>query len=193
MIELIVAIAIVGIGLGAALSLILTSGIQNRRTELRTIATNLAREGLEVIRSIRDSNWLASQPFDTGLGDQLSPDADGTFLYDPPTQAWALHFPPSLAVSEFPDGVSQLRLTGGVYRQGGLGTANTSFRRVFTSRAICDNPLTLLTIERTLSTNAACSGSDLKVGIDAAVRVQYEDRGQTYVLTVEEQLYNWKP
>jgi prepilin-type N-terminal cleavage/methylation domain-containing protein len=31
------------------------------------IASNLAVEGVEVVRSIRDANWFASAPFNTGL------------------------------------------------------------------------------------------------------------------------------
>ncbi|MEK9208801.1 MAG: prepilin-type N-terminal cleavage/methylation domain-containing protein, partial [Patescibacteria group bacterium] len=31
------------------------------------IASNLAQEGVEIVRALRDANWFAGQPFDTGL------------------------------------------------------------------------------------------------------------------------------
>lgn len=31
------------------------------------IASSLAQEGVEVVRALRDANWFAGQPFDTGL------------------------------------------------------------------------------------------------------------------------------
>lgn len=31
------------------------------------IAANLAQEGVEVVRSVRDANWFAARPFDDGL------------------------------------------------------------------------------------------------------------------------------
>lgn len=33
----------------------------------RTMAAHLATEGLEIVRNIRDKNWIAGQPYDTSL------------------------------------------------------------------------------------------------------------------------------
>lgn len=43
-------------------ALMLSSRIRNT-----LIASSLAQEGVEVIRAMRDANWLAGQPFGTGL------------------------------------------------------------------------------------------------------------------------------
>ncbi|OGC82753.1 MAG: hypothetical protein A2788_02530 [Candidatus Abawacabacteria bacterium RIFCSPHIGHO2_01_FULL_46_8] len=58
LIETLVALFILALGITAALSLLgYVSGI-TAGTKNRIIATNLAREGIEAVRNIRDSNWL---------------------------------------------------------------------------------------------------------------------------------------
>ncbi len=39
----------------------------SERIKNSLIAANLAQEGVEVVRALRDSNWFSDQPFDTGL------------------------------------------------------------------------------------------------------------------------------
>ena len=50
-------------------SLILTTNINNTAVVVKNnlIAANLAQEGVEVIRGIRDTNWFNGVAFDTGL------------------------------------------------------------------------------------------------------------------------------
>lgn len=66
-IEALVALLLLTLGIGPALyigynSLYIATSIQNS-----SIASNLAQEGVEVIRAMRDTNWFLHQPFDTGL------------------------------------------------------------------------------------------------------------------------------
>ena len=55
-------------------SLILTTNVNSTSVVVKNnlIAANLAQEGVEVIRGIRDTNWFNGTAFDTGL-------ADGTY------------------------------------------------------------------------------------------------------------------
>lgn len=57
--EIIVAVAVIAIALGASIALISfsVSGIITGKSKI--IATNLAQEGLEIVRNIRDSNWVS--------------------------------------------------------------------------------------------------------------------------------------
>jgi type II secretory pathway pseudopilin PulG len=64
MIETIVALSILVMALTAGLGLAIYSSSNSVYARDQIIATNLAREGLEVVRMFRDSNWLAAQ--DTG-------------------------------------------------------------------------------------------------------------------------------
>src|SRR3989344_2240320 len=69
LVEALVTLVILSTALGP--SLILTSNITktSTRTKNNLIAANLAQEGVEVIRSIRDTNWFTGNSFDQGLAD----------------------------------------------------------------------------------------------------------------------------
>lgn len=58
LVELIVAIAVIEVGLFSVWSLFLINFNTEREAELRIVGVNLAREGIEVVKNIRDSNWL---------------------------------------------------------------------------------------------------------------------------------------
>jgi len=56
--EVIIAITVLTLGTGSATILVLTSVHATTSGETRLVAYNLAREGVEAIRNIRDTNWL---------------------------------------------------------------------------------------------------------------------------------------
>lgn len=58
LIEVLVAIVILVVGVLAALRVISLASVQNSLTAQNVQAVNLAREGLEAVREIRDTNWL---------------------------------------------------------------------------------------------------------------------------------------
>ena len=60
MIEVLVALTILIVGVVASMRLIGAASITNQISKERVVATNLAREGIEAVRSIRDTNWLRS-------------------------------------------------------------------------------------------------------------------------------------
>jgi len=57
-VEVIIAVVVLVVGILAAFRLLINSGIQNELSRERVVATNLAREGIEAVRNIRDTNWL---------------------------------------------------------------------------------------------------------------------------------------
>lgn len=63
-IEIMLTMVIILLAVTAAFQLVTMAFLQNALTENKIIATNLAREGMEAIRYIRDYNWLyyGSQP-----------------------------------------------------------------------------------------------------------------------------------
>ena len=69
LIETIVAVGIIVIGLVSALGAITTSLFYVSNIGDRLIAANLTAEGLEVVRNIRDNNWIANLSWDNGLAD----------------------------------------------------------------------------------------------------------------------------
>ncbi|MFH1546082.1 MAG: prepilin-type N-terminal cleavage/methylation domain-containing protein [Patescibacteria group bacterium] len=58
LVEVLVALVLLVVGALSALRLLGLASINNQITKERVIATNLAREGLEAVRNIRDTNWL---------------------------------------------------------------------------------------------------------------------------------------
>ena len=75
LLETTIALGIIIIGLVAVLTLIIMGISSSGKTKERVIAVNLAREGIEIIRAIRDSNQLdptKSWPFglDYGSGER---------------------------------------------------------------------------------------------------------------------------
>ena len=58
LVEVLVALVLLVVGALGALRLLGLAEISNQITKERVIATNLAREGLEAVRNIRDTNWL---------------------------------------------------------------------------------------------------------------------------------------
>jgi len=71
LIEALVSLVILTLALGPAL--VLSSNISSTASVIQhnLVATNLAQEGLEVARAIRDSNWFNGLPFDNGLTDGI--------------------------------------------------------------------------------------------------------------------------
>lgn len=70
-IEVIIAIFILMIGAGAAFALLNHSLSTLHHLKSRLIAAYLAQEGIEVIRNIRDRNWLQNQPWTNGISTSL--------------------------------------------------------------------------------------------------------------------------
>lgn len=68
MIEALITLVVLTVALGPAL--ILATNISSVSSVIKNnlIAANLAQEGIEVVRSIRDTNWFLGIPFDSGLG-----------------------------------------------------------------------------------------------------------------------------
>ena len=67
LLEIIVALFIVTIGMGGVFVVIQRSFIIMSVSESRLIAANLAQEGIEIIRNIRDTNWLEGEDWDSGI------------------------------------------------------------------------------------------------------------------------------
>jgi len=75
LLEIVVAILVVTMGLVGVLPLI-TQNIQVEYINKNNlIASQLAQEGLELVRNIRDNNWLAGNDWDNGL-------TPGTYIVD---------------------------------------------------------------------------------------------------------------
>lgn len=71
LIETIIAISVIGVVIATATQLTQSSLKMGRSTMNQFIAFHLAEEGLEIVRNIRDSNWLQNTSWRTGLDDGM--------------------------------------------------------------------------------------------------------------------------
>ncbi|MFH1598485.1 MAG: hypothetical protein ABIB97_05490 [Patescibacteria group bacterium] len=188
MIELVVSISIIVIGIVAVLSLSIVTITTARESLLSVEAANLAREGIEVVRNIRDTNWLKIQSgeegieWDTGLYDDTFPYEDvASAEFDPATGAWNLNF-------DIPD--SRLkRLADGTYIYYGspLEGPLSAFSRYIFLVPLCVDPGFG---ERLIP--GGC-GALKKIGIQVISDIRWRDRTKNRSVIVEEYLYNWRP
>jgi len=184
MIELILAIAVISTGLFAATTLIFSNQNLVERNTTGLTALNLAREALELAKHVRDSNWLAGNAFDQGLGGDFTATplwigaaADPTFDFtanaigDPDARVVRLAAP----VGFFANRNQALGVDGDV----------TQFRRLVTFYPICDpaNP------PDPNNPPAACSPV---VGVRVKALVQWTIKTTTRETSLYEDLYDWK-
>ena len=67
LIEALVALILIAIAMGPVLILATSAVNASSRIEHNLIASNLAQEGIEAVRNIRDTNWLNGAAFDNNL------------------------------------------------------------------------------------------------------------------------------
>lgn len=90
LLEAIIAIGVILVSVVASTTLIVSTTRVGRVSQDRVEAANLAREGIEIIRSIRDTNWLerdqniqdAGAPARTVEWDDRGPNNDGYIPFD---------------------------------------------------------------------------------------------------------------
>ncbi len=185
LIEVIVAIAIIASGLTAALSLTSTATRGSRVSTKQIVAANLAREGVEVVRNIRDSNWLQGNNWLTGLVDGT--DYNGVLRYNQSTDSWSIDF----TSNAMGDNTELVRNSSGRYLSI-LDEPNgykTGFHRFLDMGLICENPTNNNIVVR--YTGQSCPGGYDNIGLKVISQVDWLEDGQTKTFTIEENLYNW--
>ncbi len=201
-IELLIAIFVIIMGVAAILALSISTIIAGQESISRVEASNLAREGVEVVRSIRDSNWLkieagelTASDWDDGLYEVRDYDAVAEFYPDNDPDTGALGDGGNWKLDYSDTDYTLYRLRSGDY-QGvyvhagyihdgyGAGDPSAYTRRIYTY-PICS--VDHLAVDIGLS----CAVGD-KIGLKVQSIVEWQERGRTHSVTVEENLYNWK-
>jgi type II secretory pathway pseudopilin PulG len=193
MIEAIIALGIIVTSVASALTLVSTSINAEKESEALITAGNLAREGIEVVRMLRDSNWLAGADFDAGFSGTGN-DHLGIAVFSPDTATWSLDFSPldmeDVTTRVFRTTTSSGSSIEGLMRQATSqpsGTAPTSYRRTLVLDPICDSGA---------GYTFAASGSDCgafpKVGIRVQSNVRWSVGPRQRTISFEEQLMDWR-
>jgi len=213
LLETIIAISIILVGLLSILALSTSSLLVSGVTSDEFLAANFAREGMEVVRSVRDSNWLAydtdsttawnNQLFEvTGSGSDYT---SIVALQDFSTTGQYLWFGPNkigdtcagvggviydcTAIWYDPD--QQLYFQTQAVDFDPSAYTQTNFSRLVTTSPLCrlDSDETVEVVE----SSGTCAIGYTQVGIDVIVQVQWPGRAASAALySLEEYLYDWK-
>jgi Tfp pilus assembly protein PilV len=184
LLEVIVALGIIISGIVGMVNLTISNQTATSEASDRLIATNFAREGIEVIRNIRDTNWLSCE-INSGVlncndWDQgLSSDTTQTLvaLFDVTNNSWTLNY----TASDFNHNHTRIwRRNAGVADE--IGTH-------FQSTQDPPSNATLAGYKRLITLSPLGSP---KNGIKVQSSVQWTAKGKTEQLTLEERLYNWR-
>jgi Tfp pilus assembly protein PilV len=199
LLEMIIAIGILTTGLLSTMTLTTASLSATKDTETRLVAASLSREGIEVIRSLRDTNWLIGQSWNAGLFGAGN-NRTATAVFAPgATAAWTLDFSAQdvddAAAAVFL-GITPGSTTEHLYIQtvgGGMpqGAIPTPYRRLVSLFPICRSDTTGLETVVT-GEQAACAGGETEIGVDVFSRVSWSVKRQQHTVTTEEKMYDWR-
>ena len=182
LLEAIISIGIIVSGVVGVMNLTLTNQAAVEETSVRLAAVNLAREGIEVIRNQRDSNWLNRQIWDTNLEDGT--DYTAIPVFDKDTNIWSFDFD----IDDISEDEALVYIEDGVYFQSGaepVGADLTNYRRLIALDEICE--------DKTLATSgSSCLSGNPKIGIKVTSRVDWSFKGRANSLVLEERIFNWR-
>jgi len=195
LLELLVALFILVSALAATVVLIVTSINAGREGRNRLIATNLAREGIELVRNIRDSNW--SDPNSIQWNDGLTFDNGSTNDTTAVPIIDSDHSSP-LFIDFSADGITddqwtRIRQTGVQYLQYQDG-GNSAFYRILRLTAICrkdDGGSEALPVKNSFTGND-CDAGYSEVGVRVISEVCWPSSGSNKKVIIEDRLYDWQ-
>ena len=148
----------------------------------RLVATNVAREGIELARAIRDSNWLSGRAFDAGLTDT---NHCAVIAFED-QQPFVDHFAFVECADVFGQSFQLAKSANGRYASDPDFGDPTQLFRLIRLDPICLNITT-----ETISTDGDC-GSDTKIGVAIHAEVGWYYAGQKMNLSLNEYLYDWQ-
>lgn len=187
---MIVALGVILTGLVAAMTLALSNLSASELGQTRVVAYNLAREGVEVARNIRDSNWLdGKKDWNDGL---FTSGGDNTAIavFNLDENTWSFNFLPN----NFEDKCEGEHLCAKLYydkdNQGVYiedtnlpPGAPTIYKRLISFDKIC------------LNRGVEITGGDFcgeQIGVRVRSEVKWLESGRAHSFSVEENLYNWR-
>jgi type II secretory pathway pseudopilin PulG len=179
LLEMVFAIGILLLVVAAILALTTSGVIGQKESESQIIANNLAREGIEAVRNIRDSNWLAGDNWDKGLVDQTYNTAIALFS---PNSSWQLSFISADMIS----GQDLLYISSDGYYGHQATPQPSPFSRYLILDSICQQT------DGGQSIKTACGAAEQKIGLKITANVNWVERGRKRLVNLEDLIYEWK-
>lgn len=164
LIEMMIAIFIMLVGMTGTLSLLQRTISSGSFSSTRLIAAYLAQEGLEIVRNVRDTNWLEARSAANSWDEGLAACAGNGFIAD-----YNHSYGPSQIDPSFTCYSGQyLNVDAGGFYSYSSGTQTKFQRKIITAQG---------------------GSSDIR---SVSVEINWTDGGATSSLSVQENLYNWK-
>ncbi len=182
LIELIVALSLAMMLTVAIINILISSINADSKSTFKAIATNIAREGIEVTLNIRDSNWIMSEYWDNGLcleGENICLDTTAILIFDTSNNTWQLDFG-SDNDTENIDSCSQNKDCV-IYR-------NLENKSLTQSRAELNDLYYEKTFFNRLITIEVIDENHRKI----ISEVLWNERGDKYKIKLERDIYDWR-
>ena len=169
LVEAVVAVGVIAVGFTGALISLAQSSAQATNLRNRTVAYQLAGEGIELVRNIRDTNWLAGRGWRTGLADT----AAGVIDYNDPA-----------LVENINNASWCLNYSGGFYTHFASSPydCNTFFKRHIEISTASDD----------FSPQLVPPASPPVEYLEIKSVVEWQEKDQTKNVTIVDELYDWK-
>ena len=124
-VETLIAVGVIIVGVVGVLSLVVGASSAGKVSKEVIIGTNLAREGTEVVRSLRDNNWMQEKSWMEGIiqgGDERYCRA----IFNPQQNSWSLD---SISATDLFDNQYKLYFSD-YYNHSGQGRDTGFFRQI---------------------------------------------------------------
>jgi len=188
MIELIFAIGVIGIGLLAATTLVFSNLMLADRDKSEIVAINLAREGLELAKNSRDTNWLAGNAFDAGMYAGTDYTATPVWTGLPGTSIYY-----DFTANDFTNARTKVMVSNNATTPNFMENWNTfitgttsTFSRLMTFNCICDDGTIV-------GAGVTCAGlGKTKIGVRVMANVQWSEKGVLKDTVMYDDLYDWR-
>lgn len=181
LVELLIAITIMVVAISGFVSLSLRNSHDQRQSTSRLIANQLAVEGLEVVRNLRDSQWLINQTLSDVVGD-----GEGLVRFDRDNQSWSF--------DDSADSLDQARLylTNDLYDHEVTADGPSPYSRLIYIDAICaDDIFPSPDIDWQNLGGRTCQAGQ-QIGWRIVSWVSWLDNGQTFDWQLVDYLYDWR-
>lgn len=202
LVEMVITIGVFTVGIMGAFTLALSNLNVVKDNFNRVLASNLAREGLEIIRNTRDSNWLKidsnvdCDDITNGLqlcdwDENLNNGANLFFLadYNNTTVTSLTPCGPSLdqCFNACSHSDCRLFINANGYYSHSTGEP-TNFSRILRLQAICFN----LATEEEIIRESCNVGTEKKIGLEVTSRVGWWKNNELKYVEIVDYLYNWR-
>ncbi len=174
------------VGLSSATTLIFSNLRLQEISLNRVIGANLAREGIEIAKSLRDSNWLSGNAFDDGMGS--TGDATGVPLWQDGQITGFSFTADDIDDSEAAIIISDHASSSLLYVNETAGhpkDADTMYRRLITFERICDDG-------SLQAEGVMCPAPLFAVGLRVTSQVVWDFRGKRSESVIVDNLYDWR-